>query len=97
MQVLRILPAFPLSLLQFVDHLVYTFTAFSIILGMDLCIQNDNKNGGSNTMKKVPRTDKSLRLKVSTLEAENEQLYQIIEQLNTTLQKLITVYIKPKQ
>ena len=46
-------------------------------------------------MKRVPRTDKSLQMKISALEAENKELYQIIEQLNSTIQKLITVYILP--
>lgn len=46
-------------------------------------------------MERVPRTDKSLQARVSALEAENEQLYQVIGQLNSTLQKLIDTYMKP--
>lgn len=52
-------------------------------------------DGGYDIMKRVPRTDKSLQMKISALEAENKELYQIIEQLNSTIQKLITVYILP--
>ena len=52
-------------------------------------------DGGYDTMKRVPRTDKSLQMRISALEAENKELYQIIEQLNSTMQKLITVYILP--
>ena len=52
-------------------------------------------NGGYKIMERVPMTDKSLQTRVSALEAENEKLYQIIEQLNATLQKVISAYIQP--
>ncbi len=46
-------------------------------------------------MNRVLGTDQSLQLRISELETENRELYQIIQQLNSTLQKLISVYIQP--
>lgn len=52
-------------------------------------------NGGYEIMESISISDQSLQIKVSALEAENKALYQVIEQLNSTLQKLISVYIQP--
>ncbi len=44
-------------------------------------------------MDKGSRNEEAARNRLRTLEAENERLYQIVRQLNVTLQRLIETYV----
>ncbi len=44
-------------------------------------------------MDKGSRNEEATRNRLQTLEAENERLYQIVRQLNVTLQRLIETYV----
>ena len=52
---------------------------------------------GVNTMDKGARNEEAMQNRIQRLEIENEQLYQIVRQLNTTLQKLIEIYVLPEK
>ena len=52
---------------------------------------------GVNTMDKGARNEEAIQNRIQRLEIENEQLYQIVRQLNTTLQKLIEIYVLPEK
>ena len=47
-------------------------------------------------MDKDFRREETLQERIQNLEAENERLYQIVRQLNSTLQRLIDAYIQPE-
>ena len=47
-------------------------------------------------MDKDSRRVETLQERIQNLEAENERLYQIVRQLNSTLQRLIDAYIQPE-
>ena len=47
-------------------------------------------------MDKDSRREETLQERIQNLEAENERLYQIVRQLNSTLQRLIDAYSQPE-
>lgn len=48
-------------------------------------------------MDKGSRNEEAMQDRIQTLETENARLYQIVRQLNVTLQKLIETYVLPEK